>query len=741
MRYLEGGTLKDVIFQGRLTLGDVLRLMSQVCSAIDYAHRKGVVHRDVKPSNVIIDADGEAYLTDFGIAKVLGGTSDLTKTGVAIGTPDYMAPEQCMGQPVDRRTDIYALGVMLYEMVVGRVPFRADTPMAVVIAHIHEPLTLPREIDPSVPDSVEAVIIKALAKEPDDRYQTAAELAQALEEAIRASGVVSSETTLVSLVTQAQVTRRERQEVEKTALAEEAPRARSSLRVIGMLFGVVALLLVGGLGGAWLIDRLKSTPAPGPTQAVVAPVDTLTPTPAQPTAAQPSPVGERDVYLYDSFDNPADDGSYSTTRWITGGECEAFQNGGYIQRDGILVISNLPQDGEIFCDLNVRRHDPIKGGELGAIEIGTQLSNDHTGGPVESYMTWETTLVLDGAQWEARCDQRADEDGVHFAFVVKAAENAPWADLYSRSVPGDYDRWYTLRMEADPASMTYRCLVDGRLIGEYTPDNPEELRDADFSRRLVNYRAAATSATAFIDDVRLIPPEELFVEAVPISDDCLQPPEGMIAWWPGDVDARDLAGEHHGLLVNGADFAPGMVGQAFHFEGDKKGGMQGEFVEIPGLIQTDQLQNYTIEAWVKLDTPGSPANKNERFVNIETLEIAIVLQHNGSNNPGRLHSFVIPGNGDAEGHLVVDGVLRVGVFQHVAATYDGAMMRVYLDGVEAGSLPFSAGIAPGGAWITLSSKGEPLVGSLDEVSLYNRALSGDEINAIYQAGGAGKCKP
>ena len=155
MRYLEGGTLKEILLQGRLTLHDTLEVMEQVCSALGYAHRQDVIHRDVKPANIMIDAEGAAYLTDFGIAKVVGKSSDLTATGAAIGTPAYMAPEQAVGETVDGRTDLYALGVVLYEMIVGQVPFRADTPMAVLMAHVHDPLPLPRHIDPKIHELIE----------------------------------------------------------------------------------------------------------------------------------------------------------------------------------------------------------------------------------------------------------------------------------------------------------------------------------------------------------------------------------------------------------------------------------------------------------------------------------------------------------------------------------------------------------------------------------------------------------
>ncbi len=184
MRYLQAGTVKDILAHGPLPLPDAARIVADVAAALDYAHTQGVIHRDVKPSNVLVDKEGHAYLTDFGLAKVLEATVELTGTGAMMGTPAYMAPEQTLGKPVTPKTDVYSLGVMLYEMVTGRPPFEADTPMAVALMHVHTPLSLPRTFNPELPEAVELVILKALAKEPQDRYQSAGELAQALVAAI-----------------------------------------------------------------------------------------------------------------------------------------------------------------------------------------------------------------------------------------------------------------------------------------------------------------------------------------------------------------------------------------------------------------------------------------------------------------------------------------------------------------------------------------------------------------------------
>ncbi len=188
MEFVDGPTLKAEL-QERSRKGqnfsvmESARIMVALCDAIDYAHRHGMVHRDLKPANFILNKDGQVLVLDFGIAKIVGATQ-YTVTGAVAGTPAYMSPEQGQGQRGDARSDIYSLGVVLYEMVTGRVPFDADTPFAVIMKHISDPLPMPRSINPDLPEAVETVILKALAKNPDDRFQSALDFSNALRDAV-----------------------------------------------------------------------------------------------------------------------------------------------------------------------------------------------------------------------------------------------------------------------------------------------------------------------------------------------------------------------------------------------------------------------------------------------------------------------------------------------------------------------------------------------------------------------------
>jgi serine/threonine-protein kinase len=184
MEFINGPTLKDLIKEARsekrlIPFERTLSIIKDIGAGLEYAHKNGVVHRDVKPANVMMDDSNRVILTDFGLAKFVSGTQ-FTTTGAMIGTPAYMSPEQGLGQPGDARSDLYSMGVILYQLTTGRLPFVAETPLAIVFKHVNAPLTPPRSINSNIPESLEEVIIRSMAKNPEERYQTVEDLMKSL---------------------------------------------------------------------------------------------------------------------------------------------------------------------------------------------------------------------------------------------------------------------------------------------------------------------------------------------------------------------------------------------------------------------------------------------------------------------------------------------------------------------------------------------------------------------------------
>ncbi len=183
MPYIRTGTLADRLTRGPLRPYEAGRLVAQIASALDYAHQKGIIHRDIKPPNIMLDGKGNAYLADFGLAHLLDTSNSLTGSAV-IGTPAYISPEQSLGRKVTARSDQYSLGIVLFQLATGQIPFNGDTPIAILVKHVNEPLPAPSSVNSNVPEVVERVILKATAKDPDDRFESLAEMNQNFQKAL-----------------------------------------------------------------------------------------------------------------------------------------------------------------------------------------------------------------------------------------------------------------------------------------------------------------------------------------------------------------------------------------------------------------------------------------------------------------------------------------------------------------------------------------------------------------------------
>jgi len=269
MRLMTGGSLASRLQRGPLSLPQAAQIIGRIAQALDAAHAAGLIHRDVKPDNVLFDHTNQPYLADFGIVSLVEPATILTRSGV-VGTPDYMAPELTRPGGLSPLVDVYAMGAMLFEMLTGRPPYRADTPVGVLVAHVTEPIPRVRMLQPALPDAVQKVLDRALAKNPRERYQSATELAADL-------AAVAEEHTLPTTRLHASAPAKTIFKSTEPVVERRFPKPESDVRwLVRAFFIFLGMSLLSG----WVYDSLFGMqyppPYPTPTPAIM-PYPTFTP--------------------------------------------------------------------------------------------------------------------------------------------------------------------------------------------------------------------------------------------------------------------------------------------------------------------------------------------------------------------------------------------------------------------------------------------------------------------------------
>ncbi|WP_410562749.1 Stk1 family PASTA domain-containing Ser/Thr kinase [Amycolatopsis sp. cmx-4-61] len=277
MEYVEGRTLRDIVkTEGPMSQKRAMEVMADVCAALDFSHRHGIVHRDVKPANVMITKNGAVKVMDFGIARAMhDGQSAMTQTAAVIGTAQYLSPEQARGESVDARSDVYAAGCVLYELITGEPPFTGDSPVAVAYQHVREDPNPPSSVNPAVAPELDAVVLKALAKGPANRYQSAAEMRSDLVRTLSGQRPVAP--MVMSEDERTQVMNADRRQPQRydeyTEPDDEDPRAkrrrRTILAAIAAVFVLGAVLLIMWLAGSFKSNTNATVAIPDVTHQTV----------------------------------------------------------------------------------------------------------------------------------------------------------------------------------------------------------------------------------------------------------------------------------------------------------------------------------------------------------------------------------------------------------------------------------------------------------------------------------------
>ena len=466
MEYIPGGTLKQKLAGGSIPWKQAIQILIPIARALSFAHQNKIIHRDVKSTNILITQNGEAMLSDFGIAKMLetDETLELTGTGIGVGTPEYMSPEQAQGKAVDERSDIYSLGIVLYEMITSRKPFQADTPIAVVWKLASEPLPSPKQFIKDLPDPVEGILLKALAKDPRHRFQNMDAMIHVWE----------------NLQTQ------------NKFFPSLRLNNKSAFRWgLGVLLASIILFSVFNF-----VSKAGNAPAPTADLLQASTEIATIALPSPSSSATKAPTEISTLNFSDQFD-----GQNGINRDIWWEENQPPCK--YTQADGKLVIDNELSQMDVDCFLTVKNNFPVQAKMFNTFEANILMADDHNGVLANQGLNISTDS-LRGGNWWAVCGLLADQYGVSIVFDVTNYGSGKVPDILQKS-PAKYNESYKIRLEFDWDTMQISCLVNDELFASVIPSDKDELVNARYRFHLGAWRTPGSFVSSYFDDVLISP--------------------------------------------------------------------------------------------------------------------------------------------------------------------------------------------------------------------------------------------
>jgi serine/threonine protein kinase len=521
LEYLPGGTLKQALGKP-IPWQDALQLLLPIARGLAYAHQRGIIHRDVKPANILITESGEPLLSDFGIAKLLENEDGqtLTGSGVGIGTPEYMSPEQGAGKAVDARADIYSLGIVLYEMLTGRKPYTADTPMAVVLKQMTDPLPRPSDVNREIPSPVEKILIKALAKKPQDRYESMNDFIQVMEACLVRKPAGGRSLPLIASRSHSN----DEKTVDQVIVPVTRASGRKTLWILVAAFIVVAVILGGILGWSRLADSsqkatlgpvLEKTSTPSKAEptlsrqpVAITSTETITPsgelifneTPINPNSAIPTSNTHASpkILLEDHFDIQKFNGSYNGLLW----SCDGCLPNLVFQQDGVFNI-NISSSSET-TSRDLRSINSWTYAQVGYIQARLKLSNYK--GSRHADVHAQLWADFQDYQWWTSCDvlmeSSSSDKGFFNCHDGRIYTNGSSTNDYSTSlIPVNTNEWQTVRIEIEPETFQLNYYLNGELIGERVPSDADKLKVKTLTPDFGIWAEGMTSFTAYLDDL------------------------------------------------------------------------------------------------------------------------------------------------------------------------------------------------------------------------------------------------